>query len=136
VLTTVLLVPLHMLMICFHVSSSLCKLQLILDLCCVVGSSYDLSFNPSKCLCGVFGTRNISVAASLSVSDTALTWCDKMTYLGITFIFGRDVFVDITNRLHKFHAAVFAILKNKMLGFEHIYVNLMLTKCLPLLFYG
>jgi hypothetical protein len=92
-------------------SSSLCKLQLMLDLCCIVGSSYDLSFNPSKCLCGVFGTRNIKVAASLSVSDTALKWCDKMTYLGITFIFGRDLSVDITNRLQKFHAAVCAILK-------------------------
>lgn len=67
----------------------------------------------------MFGTRNITVAASLSVSDNALKWCDKnkMTYLDITFIFGRDVFVDITNWLHKFHAAVFAILKNKMLGF-------------------
>lgn len=97
-------------------SFSLCKLQLLLDLCCVVGSSYDLSFNPSKCLCGVFGTRNISVAASLSVSDTALIWCDKITYLGNTFIFGRDVFVDITNRLHKFHAAVFDILKIRCWG--------------------
>jgi hypothetical protein len=63
----------------------------------------------------VFGTRNIKVAASLSVSDTALKWCDKMTYLGITFIFGHDLSVDVTNRLQKLHAAVSAILKNKMI---------------------
>jgi hypothetical protein len=92
-------------------SSSLCKLQLMLDVCCNVGSSFDLSFNPAKCLCGVFGTRYIKIAASLSISDTALQWCDKMTYLGITFVFGRDLSVDITNRLQKFHAAVCAVLK-------------------------
>jgi hypothetical protein len=55
-------------------SSSLCKLQLMLDFCCIDDSSHDLSFNPSKCPCGVFGTRNIKVTASLSVSDTALKY--------------------------------------------------------------
>jgi hypothetical protein len=83
----------------------------MLDVSCIVGSSYNLLFSPSKCLCGVYGTRNITVAASLSVSDTALKWCDKVSYLGITFIFGRDLSVDITKRLQTFHAAVCVILK-------------------------
>ena len=44
--------------------------------------------------------------------------------------------VDITSRLHKFHAAVCAVLKDRLPNFEHIYVRLLLSKCLPILYYG
>jgi hypothetical protein len=44
--------------------------------------------------------------------------------------------VDFTNRLNKFHAAVGAVLREKLHGFEDVYVHLLLTKCMPILFYG
>ena len=39
-------------------SSSLSMLQQMLDLCCEVGKLYDLLFNPSKIVCGVFGLHS------------------------------------------------------------------------------
>jgi hypothetical protein len=75
------------------------KIQLMLDVCCTVGSSYDLSFDPSKCLCSVFCTQNIKIVSSLSIFDTALKWYNKMTYLGTSFLFGCDLSVHILNRL-------------------------------------
>ena len=59
-----------------------------------------------------------------------------MIYLGITFVFGVELSIDITSRLHKFHAAVCAVLKDRLPNFEHIYVRLLLSKCLPILYYG
>jgi hypothetical protein len=117
-------------------SSSLSKLQLMLDICCRVGNCYDLSFNPTKCLCGAFGVRDKNRLADLNMYNTALKWSDKMIYLGITFVFGVELSIDITSRLHKFHAAVCAVLKDRLPNFEHIYVRLLLSKCLPILYYG
>ena len=45
--------------------------------------------------------------------------------------------VEITNRLNKFNAAISSVLKDKLFGFERVYVLVLLSKCLPiLLFYG
>ena len=44
--------------------------------------------------------------------------------------------VDITNRLNKFYAAISSVLKDKLFGFERVYVHVLLSKCLLLLFYG
>jgi hypothetical protein len=35
----------------------------MLDICCNVGSSFDLSFNPANCLCGMFGTRYVKTSS-------------------------------------------------------------------------
>ena len=43
--------------------------------------------------------------------------------------------VDIT-RLNKFYAAVNSVLKDKLFGFERVYVHVLLSKCLPILIYG
>jgi hypothetical protein len=117
-------------------SSSLIKLQCMLDICCTVGLKFNLTFNSKKSVCGLFGARCNNSLASLELSGSALSWSDKMVYLGITFVFGLSLSVDVTNRLNKFYAAVCNVLKDKLLGFEDVYVRLLLTKCMPILFYG
>ncbi len=99
--------------------TSLSKLQLMLDVYCTVGIKYDLSFNPSKSLCSVFGICETNSLACLAVANTVIKRCNKVTYLGITFVFGYDLTVDITSRLHKFHATVSAVLKDTLPGREH-----------------
>ncbi len=63
-------------------------------------------------------------------------WSDSMMYLGIMFVFGLYLSVNITNRINKFHASLCAVLKDRIPGFEHVYVYVLLHKCLPILFYG
>ena len=40
---------------------------------------------------------------------------------------------DITNKLNKFYAAISYVLKNKLFGFERVYVHVLLSKCLLIL---
>ena len=53
-------------------------------------------------------------------------------------MFGMHLTVDITNWLNKFYAVISSVLKDKLVGFERVYVHVFLSKCLPigLLFYG
>ena len=57
-------------------------------------------------------------------------------FLGIKFLSGVSLILDVANRIRKFHAALRAILREKVLGFEHAYVKLLLTNFMLILFYG
>ena len=109
----------------------------MLDLCCEVGKLYDLLFNPFKTVCGVFGLHSTEHIKCVGLADVTVHWSDnKLLYLGITFMFGRHLTVDITNRLNKFYAAISSALKDKLFGFERVYMHVLLSKCRPILFYG
>lgn len=117
-------------------SSSLTMLQRMIDVCCDVGMKYDLVFNPAKTVCGVFGVRSVNCMSHVCMSGRDVQWSDSMMYLGIMFVFGLYLSVNITNRINKFHASLCAVLKDRIPGFEHVYVYVLLHKCLPILFYG
>ena len=51
-------------------------------------------------------------------------------------MFETHLTVNITNRLNKFNAAISSVLKDKLFGFERVYVLVLLSKFLPTLFYG
>ena len=51
-------------------------------------------------------------------------------------MFGMHLTVDITNKLNKFYAAICSVLKNKLFGFERVYVHVPLSKCLLIFLYG
>ena len=94
-------------------SSYLSMLQQILDLFCEVGKLYDLLFNPSETVCNVFGLHSTEHNKCVSLAGVTVHWSDKLLYLGITFMFGTHLTVDITNRLNKFYAAISSVLKDK-----------------------
>ena len=108
----------------------------MLDLCCEVSKLYDLLFNPSKTVCGVFGLHSTEHSKCVSLAGVTVHWSEKLLYLGITFMFGMHLTVDITNWLNKFYVAISSVLKDKLFGFERVYVHFLLSKCLPILFYG
>ena len=117
-------------------SSFLSMLQQMLDLCCEVGKLYDLLFHPSKTVCGVFGLHSTEPIKCISLAGALVHWSNKLLYLGITFMFGTHLTGDITNRLNKFYAAISSVLKDKLFGFKRVYVHFLLSKYLPILFYG
>ena len=67
--------------------------------------------------------------------DVKLAWSDKLCYLGIIFIINNDLKVDVSLRIQKFTAAVCTILRERIIGFENVYINVMVTKCMLILFY-
>ena len=58
-----------------------------------------------------------------------------MCYLGIIFIINNDLKVGVSLRIQKFTAAVCTFLRKRIIGFENVYINVMVTKCMPILFY-
>ena len=58
-------------------SSSLCKFQTLLDICCNVGTIYNLSVNPSKSVGGVFGKRSFNSLPQLKLFDSVLNGVKK-----------------------------------------------------------
>ena len=95
----------------------------MLALCCEVGKLYDLLFNPSKTVCGIFGLHSTEYIKCVSLAGVTVHWSDKLLYLGISFMFGMHLTVDITNRLNKFYAEISSVLKNKLFGFERVCVH-------------
>ena len=72
--------------------------QQMLDLWCEVGKLYDLLFNPSKTVCGAFGLHSTKHIKYVSLAGVTVHWSDKLLYLGITFMFGMHLTIDITNK--------------------------------------
>ena len=51
-------------------------------------------------------------------------------------MFGLRLTIVLTSRMMKFHAASSAVLTNRIKEFEHVYVHVILAKCLPILFHA
>lgn len=45
-----------------------------------------------------------------------MIWCDVLRYLGIKFVFEKDIKADIFERLHKFTTAVVGMLREPLYG--------------------
>ena len=84
----------------------------------------------------VFGLHSTEHIKCVSLADVTVQRSNKLLYLGTTFMFGMHLTVDFTSRLNKFYAAISSVLNNKLFGFERVYVHVLLSKCLPILFYS
>ena len=54
----------------------------------------------------------------------------------MTFMFGTHLTVNITNRPNKFYTTISSGLKDKLFSFERVYAHVLLSKYVPILFYG
>ena len=117
-------------------SSSVMQLQCILNLCCNFGKECDLTFNIDKSCCGCIGIP-ISVKQPVLVLDgKVLRWADSFYYLGVNFLVGSSLKVDCKPRILKFISSVCSVLHHKVKGFESIFADILIKKCLPVLTYG
>jgi hypothetical protein len=69
----------------------------------------------------------------LELQGRHLSWVDSIKYLGIVFSLGCTMQADLSDRARKFQCAVCAILRNKLSGYETVYTELILKKCMPIL---
>jgi hypothetical protein len=117
-------------------SASLLGLQKLLDVCAEVAAKYDILFNVNKSVAGFVGDKLSTCAPVLELQGRLLSWVSVIKYLGIDFKLGSKMQADLSCRARKFQCAVCAILRNKLPGHESVYVELILKKCMPVLFYG
>lgn len=87
----------------------------MLDFCVGSFSSAGLQFNVEKCIVTICGT-NLFVPKCLSMFGVDMIWCDVLRYLGIKFLFGKDIKADISERSRKFTTAVVGMFREPMYG--------------------
>ena len=62
--------------------------------------------------------------------------CLGFVYLGVNFKLDLKLCVDYTLRCRKFLVAVCGVLRSKVAGYEDIFANILVKKCLPILDYS
>ena len=73
---------------------------------------------------------------NLVLYDNVLLWSADFLYLGIQFKVGLNISIDISEQSHKFIGSVASILRGRIAGFNDAYINIVKSKCMPILFYG
>ena len=117
-------------------SASVRHLQMILDLCVDFGKHCDILFNRDKSKCGAIGRPLMQLQAQMFLGDHLLEWADSFIYLGVEFTLGICLKVNCMKRIRKFMASVASVLRFKMEGYENVFAEILITKCLPILSYG
>jgi len=81
----------------------------MLDICYSCSSDLDIIFNPKKSCLFCIGKHYGAVLPNLRLCNTDVFWCNKLKYLGLTFVSGKKLVVDISPVLRKFYTAANAI---------------------------
>ena len=91
-------------------SASVNGLQSMLQVCDVVSTSLLLKFNCKKCSCCVIGPASKYVINMMSHCGEHISWSNSFRYLGIDFVAGKTLAVDLNTVKRKFYVACNCIL--------------------------
>ena len=80
--------------------------------------------------------KPICKLAQMILDINSLKWSNNFTYLGIDFVLGSSLYVCCKHRIRKFVASVSLVLHSKSVGYENVFAEILLRKCLPVLMYG
>ena len=94
-----------------------------------------LKLNVDKCVAIIIG-KCIGEVKNLLLYGNIFKWDTELRYLGIMFKADVKLKVDLTERSRKFIGSVASVLRGRVMGEENVYVHVIKTKCMPLLFYG
>ena len=97
------------------------------------GQECDIVFNCDKFQCGMVG-KPICKLAQMILDNKILTWSDNFIYLGIDFALGLSYNVCYKN-IRTFMASVSSVLHFKSEGYENVFAEILIKKCLPVLIY-
>jgi len=118
-------------------SASVDGLQKMLNCCYEVSIDQQLTFNCSKSCCFAVGkTAGKFRIADMILGNETISWCDSFKYLGVSFLAGKSLRVNIDVVKHKFFAACNSILGNSHSLDEFFQLKLQESFCLPLLEYS
>lgn len=117
-------------------SASVLEIQRMLDLCGEIGSDIGIKFNGSKSHCMMVGPIKLGNPSAMVLNDSCVSWCTKLKYLGVTFVAGTNLSVDLCDIKRKFYASANAILCKCKMASDLVKLELMEKQCLPILLYA
>jgi len=117
---------------------SITALQQLLHVCEQELRWLDMSINVKKSACMRIGPRfNAKCNNIITVDGRELTWVDNIRYLGVYVTAARMFNCSIHNAKRSFYRAFNAIFgKVGRVASEDVVMELLKTKCLPILYYG
>ncbi len=78
----------------------------------------------------------MSHRAPLLIGDHGLNWVDTFIYLGVELSIGSCLQVNCKKPVQKFMSSISSVLQCKCLGYEYVFAEILIKKCLPILMYG
>lgn len=120
------------------IAPSVTALQQLLYVCEAELAWLDMAINVGKSACMRIGVRHSAKCMNIrTVDGREISWCDKIRYLGI-YLKSAGVFrCSYDNAKRSFYRAFNAIFgKVGRLASEDVMIQLLRTKCLPVLYYG
>ena len=118
-------------------SSSVCDLQKMVDLCADEFSNCDMRINASKCAVMRFGPRVAKHCAEICIQGVPVAYCDKTKYLGVMLRSSVKFAVDLSYMKAKFYRAFNSLFhKCSKLRDELVTLQLVSAYCKPHLLYA
>ena len=113
------------------------ELQHLLTMCEAELSSIDMKINVSKSCCLRIGPRSNVPCASISCSSgDSLTWVEELRYLGVVLKRSRVFKCSLDHAKRGFYGVVNAIFgKLGRIASEEVILQLIISKCIPVLLY-
>ena len=120
------------------ISSSVCELQRTFDACERELIWLDMAINTKKSCCVRIGPRNDYVCANITTSQGyRLPWTNEIRYLGTYIVKSRQFRCSIDHAKKSFCRAANAIFgKVGSTASEEVTLELLRSKCIPVLIYG
>jgi hypothetical protein len=118
------------------ISASLYKLQKMINICLDEFHNLDLTINVKKSDCIRFGPRHSVVSSNLCVDNAQISWSDNIKYLGIVFVSGNKLGVDLKSSRTNFFRSFNSIYSKISKANEVVIVSLINSHCLPTILYG
>ena len=115
--------------------SSVSHLRLMLHLSYNFGIAHDLLLNTNKFFCGMVGYRLDNILPAFNLGASLIQRTETIVYLGVTFKLGSSLTVDFSERCKKFLLCVCGVLRHKVDGYEVVFSNILVKKCLSILNY-
>jgi len=120
------------------ISPSVCGLEKLLKICECELNFLDMSINFKKCSCIRIGPRCNSHCGSISSStNVTIPWVNEFKYLGVTLINSHTFKCSLDQPKKSFYRAANAIFgKIGRSASEEVTLELIKSKCIPVLLYG
>jgi len=96
----------------------------------------DIQFNPSKLCLFKIGPGYNQLLPSLYIGNEPILWVDKLKYLGVYFVSGKMIKIDILPIMRKFYGSANSILCHSKYVSELTKLSLFESFALPVLTYG
>ena len=112
------------------ISSSLIKLQVMLEICFYFRYDNDLLFNAKKSAYFAFGDLHLRASkAEMYIGEEKIAWVSVCNYLGVSVCSGQFFRTDCEERRRKFCGAVNAIISHKLCSEINAYREDVIDEC-------